>query len=507
MSVSYLNSNTDHLLHLKEIMEVMLSNKLICKLKKCSFFQHELRYLGHIISSEGIKPDPKKIQALLDWPYPQSVKALQQFMGLANYFQKGVPDYSRVAAPMHDLTKKGVNFNEQSKHPIYLFTFNRIKKLMLEHACLAIPDPSQPYELISDASITGCGAVLVQNNRPVAFFSSKYSSAERNYATGDQEMLGIIKALHEWRCYLEGCVGFTVITDHNPLTYFPTQTILSRRQSRWITFLSRFNFTWQHIPGIKNPADGLSRLNSASLHLSAMQVIPHLNSITLLSPNNTHWLCTLTDFTHSTPALHGALHRACALNTVLELNNDFISLFPQGYMSDPRFTNPTFTTKMTYVDGFWYYVDNRIVVPASLEHTVISAHHSTAFSGHFGTRRTADLICRSFYWPKMHSTIKAFCQSCPSCQTSKASTQLPYGLLQPVSIPDERWDVVCLDWITGLPRTPRGHDSILVFIDKLTKMVHLAECKKNYDGQTGSSTFPLSCLEQTWLSPPPHIGS
>ena len=94
------------------------------------------------------------------------------------------------------------------------------------HPVLAYPDPEQPYELISDASMAGCGAVLVQDGRPIAYFSSKFSSAERNYTTGEQELLGIIKALKEWRCYLEGCQGLTLVTDHNPLTFFSVQPTL-----------------------------------------------------------------------------------------------------------------------------------------------------------------------------------------------------------------------------------------------------------------------------------------
>ena len=420
---------------------------------------------------------------------------MQQFLGLANYFQKGTPDYSRTAAPLHDLVKKNINFSELVKDPAYLFAFNRIKHLMAEHPCLALADPTQPYQLISDASMTGCGAILVQNNRPVAYFSSKYTPAERNYTTGEQELLGVVKALREWRCYLEGCVGLTVITDHKPLTYFPTQMILSRRQSRWLDFLSRFNFLWKHTPGVNNPADGLSRLHSAAIYLCTARAISRLHSATTLSDLETRWLQSLHTYSHSLDALHGTLHRACALNTIMELNHTFVSLFPDAYSKDPRFLSPKFTEKMTQVDGFWYYKDNRIVVPSSLEHPVTLAHHSTAFSGHFGTRRTAvKHVCRSFYWPGMHSFIKTFCQSCPSCQTSKSSTQHPYGLLQPLSIPDERWDVVCLDWITGLPRTPHGFDSILVFIDKLTKMVHLAPCKKTITAKQTAQLF----LQHVW---------
>jgi len=494
--ICVLSSSPDiHLLHLKEVMDVMQNHHLICKLKKCAFFKPELLYLGHVITTDGVKPDPRKLQALIDWPFPTTVKQLQGFLGLSNYFRKIAPNYSRVSAPLHDLTKKGIDFAQQSQLPIYRFTFERIKQIMAEQPILALPNPDLPYELISDASITGCGAVLVQNGHPIAYFSAKYTPQERNYTTWEHEMLGVIKALQEFRCYLEGCNGLTIITDHNPLTHFPATTVLSRRQARWVVFLSRFNFTWKHIPGVTNPADGLSRLHVAAMHVSASESLSLLNSETTLSPTHLEWATFLSQFPNSSPTSPTTSHhccvlrRSCALNTILELNKNFISDFPAAYQEDTRFRSSTFTQKMTSIDGFWYYKDHRLVVPQSMQQSVMEAHHSTAFSGHFGTRRTADLITRSFYWPGMHSCIKSFCQSCPHCQANKASTQLPYGLLQPIQIPDERWDVVCLDFITGLPRTSRGHDSILVFIDKLTKMVHLAPCKKTITAKEASHLF------------------
>jgi hypothetical protein len=143
-------------------------------------------------------------------------------------------------------------------------------KLLSEPPVLAYPNPDLPYEIISDASITGCGAILVQEGRPVAYFSSKYSPAEHNYTTGEQELLGIIKALKEWRCYVEGCMGLTLVTDHNPLTFFSVQPTLSRRQARWSEFLSRFHYEVRYSPGASNPADSLSRLYGSTPVVSAM---------------------------------------------------------------------------------------------------------------------------------------------------------------------------------------------------------------------------------------------
>ena len=295
-------------------------------------------------------------------------------------------------------------------------------------------------------------SVLVQKGKPVAYYSAKFSPAETRYSTGEQELLGVVKALREWRCYLEGCTSLTVVTDHNPLLYFPTQTVLSRRQSRWSDFMSRFKFTWKHTPGTVNPADGLSRIHCNLLRLNA-------------------------------------------ISTVLELNQEFISKFPAAYASDPDYSNPRFTRHLTLSDGFWYDSAQRIAVTSSMIPSVLCAHHATAFAGHFGVDRTLEHITRKFWWPRMRPSVQSYVDSCPQCQQNKASNQRPYGLLQPIPIPEERWEVVTLDFISGLPMTRRKHDAILVIVDKLTKMVHLIATTKTCSAKHASQHFlSRACL-------------
>ena len=135
--------------------------------------------------------------------------------------------------------------------------------------CWLVPTDGKPYEVVSDASGIGLGAVLLQDGRPIAFESRKLSPAEQNYTVTEQEMLGVIHALQTWRCYLEGS-EFTVVTDHCPNTFFNTQANLSRRQARWAEFLQRFNFSWEYRPGRTNVADPLSRNPCQSVLLTAL---------------------------------------------------------------------------------------------------------------------------------------------------------------------------------------------------------------------------------------------
>ena len=441
----------EHLNHLRLIFEKLREHRLQAKLTKCKFLRKELKFLGHILTEDGIKPDPAKIQTLLDWPFPSTALGLSQFLGLAVYFRKFIPNFSRVAAPLYHLIKKTVRYEEGEEARQ---AFNVLKKLLVSPPVLAYPDTDLPYELISDASVTGCGAVLVQAERPVAYFSSKFSSAERNYTTGEQEMLGIIKALKEWRCYLEGCQGLTLVTDHNPLTFFSVQPNLSRRQARWSEFLSRFNpFQVRYRPGVTNPADSLSRLHAALAY-------------TCFSP---------------------AQNAVLAL-TLAEYKPDLLTRLQAATSDDPDFKNPAVVNQYDSEEGYFTY-QGRIVVPESMQPEIIELHHATPVAGHFGWARTLDQLSRQFWWPGMREDVKSFVASCGSCQCNKASNQRPFGLLTPLEIPDERWHTVTMDFIMDLPRSSEGHDAILVFVDKLTKYVHLVPTNKTCTAEEVARLF------------------
>jgi hypothetical protein len=438
----------EHMRHLRLLFAKLREHRLQAKLSKCKFMQKELKFLGHILTEEGIKPDPAKVQTLQDWPFPDSALGVMQFLGLANYFRKFIPDFSRVAAPLYHLTKKTTSFQKGEETQQ---SFEAIKSLLANPPLLAYPNPDLPYELISDASVTGCGAVLVQEGRPIAYFSSKFSSAERNYTTGEQELLGLIKALKEWRCYLEGCAGLTLVTDHNPLTWFSSQPTLSRRQARWSEFLSRFHpFQVKYRPGSTNPADSLSRLHGPIGSAATVAV---------------------------TTRARASMY-----------DSDLLDRIKAASLEDPYFADEGAVQQYTREDGYWTHA-GRIVVPQSMRTELMHEHHSSPVAGHFGWARTLDQIERQFWWPRMREEVKAFVHSCASCQRSKATNHRPYGLLNPLDIPDTRWHTVTMDFITDLPTTASGHDAILVFVDKLTKYVHLVPTNKTCSAEELAKLF------------------
>ncbi|KAJ9528859.1 hypothetical protein QJQ45_000103 [Haematococcus lacustris] len=200
----------EHLVHLRRVFDLLRKNKFYAKLSKCEFMQRTLKFLGHIISAHGISVDPCKVTAISEWPVPTSLKTLQSFLGAANYVRKFVHNFSTIAAPLTNLTgPKKESFPWKAWPQAELDAFNALKQAISNVPMLKLPDHSKPFQVHCDASLEGIGAVLMQDGYPLAYYSRKLIPAEINYTTGEQELLALVSACQQWRCYLEG-VPFTL---------------------------------------------------------------------------------------------------------------------------------------------------------------------------------------------------------------------------------------------------------------------------------------------------------
>ncbi|CAI7889308.1 unnamed protein product [Closterium sp. NIES-53] len=255
----------------------------------------------------------------------------------------------------------------------------------------------------------------------------KLHGAELNYPIHDKEALAIVVAFKAWRCYLEGAKT-TVYTDHCSLKYLKSQPMLSRRQVRWVDFLeTHFHYDIIYKPGLHNKADALSRPG-------------HVAGIQLDGMN---------------PPLKG--------------------LFQHGYSVDGEIATAEKQKLLQWEKDLAVRKGSgKIWVPnyAPLRHILLEEFHDVPYAGHFGSNKTLAGIAKYYYWPRMAADVQQFVTSCDTCQRTKSSKQKKTGLLQPLPVPEQPWQVVSLDFITGLPSTSRGHDSILVVIDKFSKMGH-----------------------------------
>ena len=448
-------SELEHEQHLRVVLELLRTEKLYAKMSKCSFCASSVEFLGHVVSSDGVHVDPKKIAVIAKWPLPKSPIEVRSFLGLGNYFKRFIQGYSKLVHPLVQLTKPKLPFVWSR---LVQSAFDNLKHCLCDAPVLVLPDFDAHYEVVCDASGFGCGAVLPQNQKPIAFHSYKLSDAERRYPAGEQELLAVISALRQWRCYLEGATGgVTVVTDHKPNTFLDTKPAvqLSSRQVHWQQFLSRFDFQWEYRKGCCNVADLISRCPS----LHAVAADPDSGSD--------------ADVTGS-----------------VNVSGQFLQHIRDGYVHDPYFANEHNTSEYTFVGGYWRKGE-LIIVPDvhDLRRQCLSLHHDTPYAGHLGRDRTAHLVQQTYWWPGLDGDVRQFVSTCDFCQKNKTSNQKPAGLLQPLTIPEFRWASVSVDFITQLPETAAGHSAIVVFVDRLSKMVHLAPCWNTLGAQEFSQIF------------------
>jgi hypothetical protein len=245
-------------------LQVLEDNQLFLKPSKCEFEKTKVEYLGVIISHNSVEMDPVKIAGVAEWPKPTSKKEVQSFLGFTNFYRRFIQDFSHHARPSFNLTKNEVKWHWDSEEQS---AFNALKAQITSAPILSSPDNSSLFRIEADSSDFATGAVLSQQSseddkwHPVAFLSKSLSAVERNYEIHDKEMLAIIRAMEEWRHFLEGAEHrCEVWTDHKNLEYFRTAKKLNRRQARWSLFLARFDFILHHQPGKSmGKSDALSR--------------------------------------------------------------------------------------------------------------------------------------------------------------------------------------------------------------------------------------------------------
>ncbi len=484
----YAKTREEHAQILGHVLDLLHQSNLYVKLSKCDFEKSELKFLGHIVGREGIKVDPAKTQVVADWPTPTCIKDVRSFLGLANYFRKFVQGYSTLVEPLTNLTRKELVWNNQTWSPACEQAFQGVKTALTHAPVLAMPDPAEgSYEVICDASLVGTGAVLTQAGKPIAYESTKFSDVEYRWTTTEQELWAVVHALKTWRCYLEG-VPFKVVTDHNPLVHLHTQSNLTRKQARWSQYLQQFDFTWEYRPGRTNVADPLSRIP---------QVKPAvLNAITLktLTERRTRSQTgALTTPTAPEAATRGTKRKRSQSADRLPrempaqeappppaAQSDLLAKVQEGYGSDPWFAEPSniSSARLHQVNGLWHTDNNQVAVPdvPNLRQEILFELHDAPYSGHPGVAKTKQAVKNLYWWPKMAKEIQEYVHTCASCQRNKPLNEKPAGVLHPLPIPTDKWESVSMDFITQLPKAsgPIPYDAIVVFVDRLTKMVRIA---------------------------------
>ena len=235
---------------------------MYAKFSKCEFWLKEVNFLGHIVSAEGIRVDPAKVEAVQQWKSPSTPNEIRSFLGLAGYYRRFIEGFSKIARPMTQQLKKGVKVNWT---PECEASFQLLKEKLTTAPVLAVPESGGNYVGYTAASKVGLGCVLMQNNKVIAYASRQLRPHELNYPTHDLELAAVVHALKIWRHHLYG-VRCEIFTDHKSLKYFFEQRDLNMRQRRWLELVKDYDCGINYHPGKANVvADALSRRDHSQI--------------------------------------------------------------------------------------------------------------------------------------------------------------------------------------------------------------------------------------------------
>jgi hypothetical protein len=463
----YSEDESQHKAHVKQVVERLRAAGLQADIKKCEFGVKRTKYLGFILSTEGVQVDPEKIGVIAGWSPPRTVKGVQSFLGFCNFYRRFIRDYSRIAAPLTRLTRADqvFDFDDQC-----IQAFNTLRDRLTSAPLLAHYDLDSQCMLETDASDRVIGAVFSQKGldgewHPVGYFSKTMAPAETNYPIHDKEMLAIVKALQHWRAELEGTSNpIEVITDHKALEYFMSSKLLSARQARWAEILSRYNFRISYAPGKLNKADPLTRRDDER----APSKRNHREQ-TLLAPG------CLDERIVQSLTLSPIQEHLDLIDDILQTNRAAADLQRLRSLATERKGGYHLENELLLKHG-------KLVVAESVRTALITASHCGLATAHPGKGKTRKLIKERYYWSGMDGDIDRFVSNCHACRRSKVPRDRPPGLLHPLPIPDRPWQHISVDF-KEMPPDKSGMNMVCVFVDRLGKRPISIPCNKQIDAR------------------------
>jgi len=485
----YAKSEEEHDRLVRGLLERLQQNGLAVSPEKCVWKAHEVEFLGYTIGRRGISMSRDKVEAVLSWERPSSLKEVQSFLGFANFYRRFIQDYSRVARPLAELTKKDNPWNWTSEAEK---AFEGLKKRFTTAPILSHFDPTRPVIIETDASDFAIGAILSQRDEekrlhPIAFHSRKFTPAEINYEIHDKELLAIVDAFKHWRRYCEGAEQqVQVYSDHQNLEYFTTTKVLNRRQARWAQELAGIDFRIYYRPGTQNgKPDALSRRSAYRPEKGGIENQPittvlgkrHLAETDFTEPDRQKrtFICSSPRLGSLptrkwSPAFLNEIQKAAGNDPLYqEARKEVEAALAEPAPKDRKVREQE--KNGIRLEGELLYRKKKLWIPAGNVQQVIESEHDTKIAGHMGQDKTIELIRRNFWWPKMNERIVDFVRSCPECQKNKAARHQPYGLSSPLELPHAPWQSIAMDFITELPPS-EGCDQLWVIIDRFTKMAH-----------------------------------
>lgn len=480
--------------HLKDIAEVFSTlhhANMKVQLDKCEFFKDEVEFLGFLVTHKGIQTNPKKVEAIVNFPYPNTLKDLRSFLGLSGYYRRFVKDYAKIAKPLTNLlrgeegrisrnqsSRKKIELNESAKT-----AFDKLKKILSSRdVILTYPDFTKCFELTTDASNHAIGAVLSQENRPITFISRSLNKTEENYAANEREMLAIIWALDSLRNYLYGHAKVIIFTDHQPLTYALSNKNNNAKMKRWKAILEEYNYELHYKPGKSNVvADALSRPPQSDTHVNSLTATVHSddssgenlipsvecpinvfkNQIFILIGETTEY-----QFKLPFPTFHRHIITAPSFSEDSLL--DILKRYLNPSVVNGLFTCESIMGKIQSIYPLHFskykirYTQTQVedLVDSSRQEEESLKVHKRA---HRNAKENKLQLLEKYYFPKMSDKLNKIIKQCKVCKEGKYDRHPNKSNISPTPIPQYAGEIIHVDiWSTEKHLT-------LTAIDKLTK--------------------------------------
>ena len=494
----------DHLKHLEQVFSRLKKANLKLKPSKCQFGLSEVQYLGHILSKDGVKMDPKKIDIVRNYPAPRNQKETRQFLGLCNYYRKFVEGYSKCTVPLNALLQKENDFKWTTKCQE---SFDLLKSKLTSAPILAFPDMTKPFQLTTDASGLAIGYILGQKDdqnreRIISFGGRALRKEEKKWTVSELECLAVLEGIKQNKVYLSHN-KFTVYTDHKALIWLHKIKDTDAKLGRWALQLQNYNFDVVYREGKNNKnADAISRIPypptpEDTSHDEDDVPVFQVSSLETDSPDKSDMITEIT-FEYDEPkpviaVLEKEQVRLDNLSEVAKLQRECTEIAPlikyleTGELPDDNKKAKTivlekdlyrFGSNGELIHQYWprtkgvpraEVMIEQVVLPKMLRQEALQAYHDCqAGGGHKGFRRTYAALQQKYYWDGMYNQVYNWVISCDECQRAKKPRNRHPAPLMPLPVADtfERWH---MDILTGFPKTKENYQHVLLVVDSMSR--------------------------------------
>ena len=493
--VIYSPTFEQHLTDLKNVFQALREANLTLKASKCYFCRKEMKYLGHIITQNGIRPDPTLTKAVLDFPQPKTIKDVQSFLGLSGYYRRFIKNYAKIAEPLikqlRQLKEKNYYLNWTPECSV---AFETLKKKLTNAPIMSTPNFNELFILELDACEYGLGAVLAQeyNKRKfvIAYASRTLSPAERNYSATEREALAIVWATQHFRPYLEG-TKVVIRSDCKALQWLKNAKDISGRLARWAMKLSAFQIeNIQYRPGTANAnADSLSRnpiIPTSSVEQSIREV-KEIKDNTMCEKN----MATSNQNVHELAAIETIINIWENTNILDDVKNEQQADTNLNHIIQQLKANPSpeFNDKrqpFVLINDILYKIKNSnrhynqrmlgnkhlLVIPKTMQNKLLKWAHDHPTGGHAGQQKTLFRLSTRVYWASMRKDIFNYVAACKDCQKFKYNN-IPTATPMQLHEVFEPWNTIGIDIMGPFPVTSRQKRFLLVIVDYFTRWIEI----------------------------------